>query len=143
LANAISAAGDEIKLDELQRLTNAMDGTARLTLSFRFEPGGTRLDAQSRSNIELLGAQLEIGQFDGRVLSFVGFTDGEGAAASNLRLARRRAETVRGAVLRAAPAADRDRLDIQVKAFGEAMPMACDDSEWGKGVNRRVEVWVK
>jgi phosphate transport system substrate-binding protein len=36
-----------------------------------------------------------------------------------------------------------DRVDISVAAFGEALPMACDDSAWGREVNRRVEVWVR
>lgn len=143
LANAILAAGGEVPLEELQRLSTALDGTERLTLSYRFETGGTRLDAQSRSNIDLLATEIERGRFDGRALHFVGFTDGQGAAAGNLRLARRRAETVRRAVLGAAPAADRDRFEVIVDAFGESMPMACDDSDWGKGVNRRVEVWVR
>jgi len=143
LANAITGAGGETSLSDLKRLVNTMDGTSRLTLSFRFEPGGTRLDAQSRSNIEMLAQILEQGRFDNGNVVFGGFTGGEGSAAANMRLARRRAETVRLAVMRAAPAADRDRLAIEVTAFGEAMPMACDDSEWGKGINRRVEVWVK
>ena len=76
------------------------------------------------------------------MLIFAGFTDGDGPAEGNLRLARRRAEAVRRAVLRAAPTADRDRLNLTVDAFGEAMPMACDDTEWGRFINRRVEVWV-
>lgn len=143
LANAIVGAGEETSLDVLKDLVGTMDGSSRLTLSFRFETGGTRLDAQSRSNIEMLAQLLEQGSFDDGTVMFVGFTDGEGSAAANLRLARRRAETVRQAVMRSAPAADRDRLNIEVLAFGEAMPMACDDSAWGKGINRRVEVWVK
>jgi len=32
---------------------------------------------------------------------------------------------------------------LDVDAFGETMPMACDDSDWGRQVNRRVEVWVR
>ena len=31
---------------------------------------------------------------------------------------------------------------LETEAFGEALPMACDDSDWGRKVNRRVEVWV-
>lgn len=143
LANAIQGAGGETSLEDLQELIAAMEGTSRLTLSFRFEAGGSRLDAQSRSNIEVLGTELELGRFDDRELFFVGFSDGDGPAAANLRLARRRADVVRKAVLRSAPAADRDRLSIEVMAFGEAMPMACDTSDWGKGINRRVEVWVR
>lgn len=142
LANAIDAAGAETAIEDLQRLVRAMDGTVRLSLSFRFEPGGARLDAQSRSNVEILAQRLERGDFDNRAMIFAGFTDSEGAAAGNLRLARRRAEAVRRALLRAAPTADRERLDLRVEAFGEAMPVACDDAEWGRRINRRVEVWV-
>ncbi|PRX31182.1 phosphate transport system substrate-binding protein [Meinhardsimonia xiamenensis] len=142
LANAISAAGEETPLSELQRLVWLMRGVERLTLAFRFRNGTAELDAQSRSNIELLADRLEAGEFDDHRLVFVGFSDGEGPAAANLALARRRAETVRDAVLRAAPLADRRRILTTVDAFGEAMPLACDDSEWGRAVNRRVEVWV-
>ncbi len=142
LANAIANAGEEIDLTELQRLVTTLDGTEKLSLSFRFEPGSTRLDAQSRSNTEILAARLESGLLDHRKVTFVGFSDGDGAAAGNLRLARRRAEVVRRAVLSAAPAAEKNRLDLNVDAFGEAMPIACDDVEWGREINRRVEVWV-
>ena len=50
---------------------------------------------------------------------------------------------VRDAVIRAAETAELDRLKLETDAFGEAMPMACDDSEWGRRANRRVEVWVR
>ena len=142
LGNAIRAGGAEIALDELQRLVRRMQGTSRLSLSFRFEIGGTTLDAQSRSNAEILAQHLERGVFDRHTLIFVGFSDGEGPAAGNLRLARRRAEAVRKQVLAAAPTLDRAGLDLQIDAFGEAMPVACDDTDWGRRINRRVEVWV-
>ncbi|MCP3970408.1 MAG: OmpA family protein [Rhodobacteraceae bacterium] len=142
LANAIAGAGREVALAELQRMVQRMQGSSRLSLSFRFAKGGTVLDAQSRSNIEILAGQLERGMHDRNSLVFVGFSDGVGRAAANQRLALRRAETVRREVLRAAPTADRDRLDLQVDAFGETMPIACDDTDWGRGVNRRVEVWI-
>jgi phosphate transport system substrate-binding protein len=74
---------------------------------------------------------------------FVGFSDGDGGAASNLSIAQRRAETVRQAVTRAAEIADFSQLNLSVESFGEAMPMACDDSAWGRQVNRRVEVWLR
>ncbi len=142
LASAIAGAGDEVPLEELQRLVSTMEGTERLTLSFRFEPGGTQLDAQSRSNVEVLAQQIETGAYDDRPLRFVGFSDSNGPAAGNKRLALRRADAVRDAVLRAAPTADRARLLITTEAFGEAMPMACDDSDWGRHINRRVEAWA-
>ena len=93
--------------------------------------------------MEQLARALEDGQYNGRRLVFVGFSDGEGPAASNLAIAERRAETVRTAVITAAETADLEQIDIATDAFGEAMPMACDDTAWGRQVNRRVEVWVE
>jgi phosphate transport system substrate-binding protein len=45
--------------------------------------------------------------------------------------------------LTAAETADFTQVDLKTEAFGEAMPMACDDSAWGRQVNRRVEVWLR
>ncbi|WP_299563139.1 phosphate ABC transporter substrate-binding/OmpA family protein [uncultured Sulfitobacter sp.] len=142
-ANAIAQAGGEITLEELQRMTATFTPMARLSTSFRFEAGSIRLDAQSRSNVQQLARALEVGQYDARRLLFVGFSDGNGPAEANRNIALRRAEAVRRAVSEAAVAANLDRVELQVDAFGEAMPMACDDSAWGRQANRRVEVWVR
>jgi len=143
LANAIRVAEDGTALSNLRDMVQTLVPMRRLTTSFRFETGSTRLDAQSRSNVEQLARALEDGQYNGRRLVFVGFSDGEGPAASNLAIAERRAETVRTAVITAAETADLEQIDIATDAFGEAMPMACDDTAWGRQVNRRVEVWVE
>ena len=90
-----------------------------------------------------MARSIEAGVYDARVLSFVGFSDGEGPAAANLEIARRRATAVRDAVIAAAETVGPERLTMNVEAYGEAMPMACDDSAWGRQVNRRVEVWLK
>jgi phosphate transport system substrate-binding protein len=101
------------------------------------------LDAQSRSNVQQLARALEVGQYDARRLLFVGFSDRNGAAEANRDIALRRADAVRRAVSEAAVTANLARLELAVDAFGEAMPMACDDSSWGRRANRRVEVWVR
>ena len=62
---------------------------------------------------------------------------------ANREIALRRAEAVRRAVTTAAVTVNLDRVVLDVDAFGEAMPMACDDTAWGRQVNRRVEVWVR
>ncbi len=143
LSNAIAAAGPETSLEQLQTMLKTLDGMRRLTTSFRFESGSVRLDAQSRSNIQQLARSLEAGVYDARRLLFVGFSDGDGAAASNRNIAMARAKVVYQAVKEAAETADLGRVDTDVAAFGEAMPMACDDSDWGRQVNRRVEVWIR
>ena len=142
-ANAITTAGTEISLQELQRMISTLDGMARLTTSFRFETGSIRLDAQSRSNVQQLARALEIGKYDARRLMFVGFSDGDGAAQANRDIALRRAEAVRRAVSKAAETANLERVKLDVDAFGEALPMACDDSAWGRQAKRRVEVWLR
>lgn len=142
-ANAISVAGGETTLEEIQRMTATLKPMARLTTSFRFEAGSIRLDAQSRSNVQQLARALEQGKYDAREMKFVGFSDGNGAARANRDIALLRAEAVLRAVSAAAVTANLERIDLAVDAFGEAMPMACDDSAWGRQVNRRVEVWVR
>jgi phosphate transport system substrate-binding protein len=142
-ANAITMAGAETPLEELQRMTATLTPMARLTTSFRFEAGSIRLDAQSRSNVQQLARSLEQGKYDARQMLFVGFSDGEGAAKANRDIALRRSEAVLRAVSAAAVTANLERVDLGVDAFGEALPMACDDSAWGRQANRRVEVWVR
>jgi len=142
IANAIAAAGEEVALTELQRLVDSLGQAERLSATFRFADGSVDLDAQSNAWVARLAAAIERGAFDGRRLIFVGFSDAAGRAEVNLRLSLRRADHVRTAVRNAAEAAVSDRITLDIDAFGEAMPMACDDSAWGRAVNRRVEVWL-
>ncbi len=142
-ANAIARAEPETGLDELKRMVGLLAPLRRLTTRFRFETGSARLDVQSRANVERLADALQQGLYDNRQIVFVGFSDGEGAARDNREIALRRAQTVRDAVVAKAETARLDRVAMSVDAFGEAMPMACDDTAWGRRVNRRVEIWVR
>jgi len=142
-ANAIAQAGGEVGLQDLQSMIQVLSPLRRLTTTFRFESGSVRLDAQSRSNVALLARELELGVYDARRLVFVGFSDGDGLAGTNRDIALRRATAVQRAVTEAAETADLDQIGLDVVAFGEAMPMACDTTVWGRQVNRRVEVWVQ
>jgi phosphate transport system substrate-binding protein len=142
LANAIVSGGAEVGLEELQHMVETLRPLSRLSISFRFEPGSSRPDAQSRSNILQLAQALESGSLTPRKLVFAGFSDGDGGASANARIAHRRAQTVRNAVLAAIETEIPDSIEITTEGFGEAMPMACDDTEWGRKTNRRVEVWV-
>jgi phosphate transport system substrate-binding protein len=142
-ANAITVIGEDVKLSEVQRLVKTLSPMRRLSTSFRFRTGSSALDAQSLSNVQQLARSLERGLYDERELTFVGFSDGEGPEDTNRRIAEQRAQAVLDAVRKAAEAISLDQLNIRVDAFGESLPMACDDSAWGRQVNRRVEVWVQ
>lgn len=142
-ANAIRVAQGETGLNALKRMVETLAPLRRLSTSFRFEPGASRLDAQSRSNVQQLASAIEAGVYDGRRLVFVGFSDGEGPAEGNLQIAQQRAQTVKQAVEAAVETSTLSHIQLATDAFGEAMPMACDDTSWGRQVNRRVEVWVR
>ena len=142
-ANAISAAGSDVSLADLQQMVRVLTPMVRLTTSFRFEAGSSLLDAQSRSNVQQLARAIEAGQYDTRRLAFVGFSDGQGPAEANRGIAQRRADAVLTAVIAAAETVNLDALALETQAFGEQLPMACDDTAWGRQVNRRVEIWVQ
>ena len=142
LINAIKGAGAETTLADLKRLVAAMDGADRLSLTFRFEGGTTTLDATSRGSLADLAQMLEAGLFRGQALVFAGFSDGSGAARANLALSQNRAEAVLAALQAMVPGLPEDQLPV-VEAFGEALPMACDETGAGRRLNRRVELWTK
>ncbi|MEM7723311.1 MAG: substrate-binding domain-containing protein [Pseudomonadota bacterium] len=142
LANAISAAGSEVSLPELQTVLSELATAERLSSTFRFGEGSIDLDAPSRASAARLAAAIEQGRFDGRRLIFAGFSDGNGQADVNARLSLRRADAARDAVVALAGASAPNRVEIVTRGYGEAMPLACDDSDWGRAVNRRVEVWL-
>jgi phosphate transport system substrate-binding protein len=142
LINAIKGAGEETTLADLQRLALVMEGADRLSLTFRFEDGSTRLDAHSQENVRDLALMIGAGLFKGEALLLAGFSDGSGSAAANLELSQSRAVAVLAALQQAGPELTADQMPA-VAAFGEALPMACDETGPGRRLNRRVELWVR
>ncbi len=141
LINAIQGAGDDVALADLKALVAVMAGADRLSLTFRFQDGSTALDAPSQQNLADLAELLLAGRYAGKSLILAGFSDGSGDATENLALSQERAEVVAGALREAAPDLPAGQLP-QVMAFGEVLPMACDTTSLGRGLNRRVEVWL-
>lgn len=141
LINAIQGAGDDITLADLKRLVGIMDGADRLSLTFRFEDGTSTLDATSQDNLVDLAQLIASGQFGGEKLVLAGFSDGSGAAEANLALSVERAAKVLQELVAIAPDLPGDSLPM-IEGFGEALPMACDETAIGRHLNRRVELWL-
>ncbi len=141
LAQAIANAGPEVSLTLLQHLAAHLASGTRLTPTFRFDDGSTDLTALSRSSVLLLAQALQSGAYDGARIEFLGFSDGNGDAADNTLLAKRRADAVLDAVRRAAPDLDPAAISFATASYGEALPILCDQDDWGARINRRVEVW--
>ena len=74
----------------------------------------------------------------GHVLEIAGYTDNTGDAALNLALSQKRAEAVREALIKYG--ADPDML--VAKGYGEADPVASNDTAEGRLKNRRIEYHV-
>lgn len=141
LINAIQGAGDDITLADLKRLVNVMDGADRLSLTFRFEGGSSTLDATSRENLADLAQLIAAGRFRNERMVLAGFSDGSGAAPANLALSIERARRVAQELAALAPDLPPEALP-SVEGFGEALPMACDETAIGRQLNRRVELWL-
>ncbi|MDP3197475.1 phosphate ABC transporter substrate-binding/OmpA family protein [Tabrizicola sp.] len=141
LLNAIKGAGEDVTLADLKRLAEIMDGADRVSLTFRFEDGSSTLDAQSQDNLADLAQLIAAGQFRNQKLVLAGFSDGSGAAGANLALSVERAAKVAQELAAVAPDLSPTDLPV-VEGFGEALPMACDETAIGRQLNRRVELWV-
>ena len=141
LINAIQGAGEETSLAELKRLVDLMAGADRLSYTFRFQDGSTELDAPSRDTLADLAQMIGSGVLAGESLLLVGFSDGSGSAAANLELSQDRATQVLTALTAMMQGETQATLPA-LEAFGEALPMACDQTAAGRRLNRRVEVWA-
>jgi phosphate transport system substrate-binding protein len=143
VANAVRSADDEVSLQNLKGFVRGFAEATRLSTTFRFQDNSTEMDERSAANVARLARRIEDGDFDGRELVFAGFSDSTGGAAGNRRIARQRAEEVADLVRKAATRADMTRLQIRSLGLGEVSPLACNDDEAGRRLNRRVEVWLR
>lgn len=143
IANAVRMAGPDVPLAELQRLVRMMERHTRISITFRFDRGSTRLNAPSRSHLLMLAQAMRDGRYNGRDIVLVGFSDGRGPADANRDLAAARAEAVKEDLLAALGGALPFNVGLETDAFGEAMPLACDETAPGQQANRRVEMWVR
>lgn len=131
-------AGYETEI--MQEMLGEMGDYDRLSTTFRFRTGSSKIDERGRLDMQRLIDLLEDAP-SGTEVSFVGFTDSVGAFDANRRLSLSRASAVLDEVERVAG----DRLahvNMKTAGYGEVAPSACNVSDRGKAINRRVEVWI-
>ncbi len=136
-AEALSLGGTPVP----RAAVDALEGAQRVNVAMRFQDGSSLPDRTAPVQIGRLIDAVKSGEFEGRKLIFVGFSDADGSVATNLRLSERRAETIRNEVV-AALGGSGGVTAFDAIGIGEAMPVACNGVDWGERLNRRVEVWV-
>lgn len=99
-----------------------------------FDTGRADLRSGGQRNIEKLAAFLR--EYPERTAMVEGFTDSVGSEAMNQTLSERRASAVRNALMGQGINADR----VAMRGYGEAYPVASNDSSGGRAQNRRVEI---
>ena len=126
---------EEIKAAFADALSARPDAPARFTLYFK--EGSDELTADSVKEVEKVLA--EIRKRPAPDLIIVGHTDRVGSLADNDRLALKRAEKIRGEMVRQGLLAD----SVQAAGRGEREPLVPTADEVAEARNRRVEMLVR
>lgn len=114
-----------------------VEGSRRLTSTFRFEVDSAIFDTRALVDLERVTAYLVENRLTGAAVKVLGFTDAQGKREHNLELSRSRAEQVAKAFQQ------RGIVGVTVTGFGQAMPVASNATADGRQRNRRVEVWIQ
>jgi len=99
-----------------------------------FNTGQSQLLAGASANMQRLAVFMTANPEQNATIE--GYTDSVGAAASNYALSQRRADSVRAELVSLGVAANR----LTTSAFGADNPVASNDTETGRQMNRRVEI---
>ncbi|MEP7010277.1 MAG: phosphate ABC transporter substrate-binding/OmpA family protein [Acidobacteriota bacterium] len=137
LLNPVQEAAPALPTEVPAEYARLTKGSTRLPLVFRFETGSDRLDNKSLRDIGRLLESLSQPANRGRRVLLFGFADSLGSPEANRRLSGARATAVAGELRSEGVEAE------AATGFGSALPVASNETEEGKGRNRRVEVWLK
>jgi phosphate transport system substrate-binding protein len=113
----------------------------RLSSTFRFASGSSRLDPRGVADLARLGDYLA-DQPENTEIAIVGFTDNDGAFQGNMSLGLKRARQI-AAELDGIAGPRLTGIKFQALGYGELAPAACNDTKDGKRINRRVEIWIR
>ena len=137
----ISSEADDYEVAVKREMLDEMGSYDRLSTTFRFRTAASRLDERGLIDmqrlIDYLGEQPE-----GTNIRLVGFTDDVGPFDSNRDLSKKRADEV-AQMLKQSAGDQLSGIKISTAGFGEIAPSACNTTEKGRSINRRVEVWIE
>jgi phosphate transport system substrate-binding protein len=109
----------------------------RLSVDFRFRTGAAQLDNRAVQDVDRVVAFLARPEERARRLALFGFADNHGGDRANVDLSQKRAQSVAQQL-----GARGVKVDTVI-GFGNALPIAPNDTADGRDRNRRVEVWIR
>jgi outer membrane protein OmpA-like peptidoglycan-associated protein len=107
-----------------------------LTNDLLFDTGKATLKPGGKRAVEKLAQFMR--EHPDRDISIEGFTDSSGPDDVNRSLSERRAEAVKQALV--ARGVETNRIDA--RGYGQAFPVASNDTPAGRQLNRRVEIII-
>ena len=128
----------------LAKLAQDIRGTIRMSTTMRFRFNSVELDNKALKDIDVLAEFLQFIQQtnSGKKLLLAGFTDSTGILEKNFALSLERANAVRQALLQKLQDSQYAKL-VEVRGYGPALPVSCNENEVSRDKNRRVEVWLR
>ncbi len=103
-----------------------------------FDSSSSTLDAEAESALDEAARRVEL--HEAGPVTIIGHTDSVDSDESNLTLSKERAQSVADAL---ADRLDTDQYVLSTEGKGEAEPIASNDTEEGKALNRRVEITLE
>jgi phosphate transport system substrate-binding protein len=125
-------------------LVRDVQETSRISATMRFRYNSIELDNKALKDVDVLAQFLRFIREtkSDRKLMLAGFTDSVGTIDKNIALSLERANAVRQALLRKLRDPQYAKL-IEIRGYGPALAVACNETEAGQDKNRRVEVWLR
>ena len=145
---AVSTATLQDFNEQQDDLSIAMEGTGATVLNngdhilvnlpggLTFDSGSVDLNSDARETLSRLAGSLN--RYPNSMVDAVGHTDASGGADANQALSARRANAVARVLMEYGVTSDR----LRAYGRGEWEPLARNDTEYGRALNRRVEIMV-
>ncbi len=131
---AAGSAGSQMK----NFIDGGFKGDSKFTFKgLTFATGSAQIDAKTASEIDNVAAILKA--YPDVKIAVSGYTDNTGDAAKNVALSQARAESVKARLM------GKNGIDgsrISTKGYGDANPVASNDTPEGRKQNRRIEVSI-
>ncbi len=138
-APALLVPDKDFNFQHMRDLVRDLQNSRRLSVNFRFQKSSSALDERVSQDVPRLARLLKSDPGKYKEILLLGFTDNTGSFESNRVISANRATSFKNALVAEGVPANR----IVVKAYSHLLPVGCNDTEAGRAMNRRVEVWLR